>query len=413
MTANPSQGPLAGMRVLDLSHVMAGPVCALMLADMGADVIKIERIPVGDDSRQMLTPSIQGESAAFMMMNRNKRGLALDLKKPKGQEVLKRLVRDADALIENYRKGTMEKFGLGYDVLKGVNPGLIYCEISGFGRTGPLASQGGFDLVTQGMSGLMSITGEGPGRPPVKVGAPITDITAGLLACIGINAAYAHKLKTGQGQRVDTSLFEAGIIQTYWQSAIAFATGVSPGPLGSAHPLSAPYQAFETRDGWITLGTSNQKTWGQFLAILDAPEVAGDPRFSDNAGRMANLPALVAALTSRFKHRTTAEWLALLEKAGVPAGPVLSVREMHAHPQTQARDMVPTVAHTTAGRVQTLGLPIKFSGTPGAIARGAPVYGEHGREILAQAGYKPAEIDALVAENVIAEPSQSSGAKSS
>ena len=211
MTAYRSQGPLAGMRVLDLSHVMAGPVCGLMLADMGADVVKIERIPVGDDSRQIMTPSIEGESAALMMMNRNKRGLALDLKKAKGQEVLRRLVRTADALIENYRKGTMEKFGLGYDALSAINPGLVYCEISGFGRTGPMASQGGFDLVTQGMSGLMSITGEGPGRPPVKVGAPVTDITAGLLACLGICAAYAHKLRTGQGQRVDTSLFEAGV----------------------------------------------------------------------------------------------------------------------------------------------------------------------------------------------------------
>jgi crotonobetainyl-CoA:carnitine CoA-transferase CaiB-like acyl-CoA transferase len=399
------------MRVLDLSHVMAGPVCGLMLADMGADVVKIERIPVGDDSRQIMTPSIEGESAAFMMMNRNKRGLALDLKKAKGQEVLKRLVRTADALIENYRKGTMEKFGLGYDALSAINPGLVYCEISGFGRTGPMASQGGFDLVTQGMSGLMSITGEGPGRPPVKVGAPITDITAGLLACLGICAAYAHKLRTGQGQRVDTSLFEAGIVQTYWQSAIAFATGVSPGPLGSAHPLSAPYQAFETSDGWITLGTSNQKTWQQFIEVLDAPAIAGDARFSDNAGRMANLPQLVAALAPHFKRRTTAEWLAILEKAGVPAGPVLSIQEMHAHPQTKARDMVPVVDHAIAGKVQTLGLPIKFSGTPGAIVRGAPVYGQHSRELLREAGYQDSEIENLLVENVVAEPSHSSAGR--
>ena len=315
MTKNRRSGPLSGMRVLDLSHVMAGPVCALMLADMGADVIKIERIPVGDDSRQMLTPNIKGESAAFMMMNRNKRGLALDLKKPKGQEVLKRLVSNADALIENYRKGTMERFGLGYDVLSVINPGLIYCEVSGYGRTGPMADQGGFDLVPQGMSGLMSITGEGPGRPPVKVGAPVTDITAGLLACMGVCAAYAHKLKTGKGQRLDTSLFEAGIIQTYWQSAIAFATGVSPGPLGSAHPLSAPYQAFETSDGWITLGAPNQKTWLQFVEVLGAPEIAGDARFKDNAGRMAHQSGsrgLVRISASRTRWGT----LAALRPAG-------------------------------------------------------------------------------------------------
>jgi crotonobetainyl-CoA:carnitine CoA-transferase CaiB-like acyl-CoA transferase len=409
MTAPPNRGPLAGMRVLDLSHVMAGPVCGLMLADMGADVIKIERIPIGDDSRQILPPSIGGESAAFMMMNRNKRGLALDLKQSKGQEVLKRLVKSADALIENYRKGTMDKLGVGYDTLRAINPGVIYCEVSGFGRTGPLADQGGFDLVAQGMSGLMSITGEGPGRPPVKVGAPVTDITAGLLACIGIAAAYAHKLKTGQGQRVDTSLFEAGIIQTYWQSAIALATGVSPGPLGSAHPLSAPYQAFETSDGWITLGTSNQKTWRQFLAALDAPEIAEDARFADNAGRMAHLADLLAALTPYFKRRTTSEWLALLEKAGVPAGPVLTVAEMHAHPQTIARDMVTAVEHAGAGRVETLGLPIKFSATPGVVASAAPVYGQHTREILAQAGYTRAEIDELVAQGVVAGPTQRDG----
>lgn len=408
MTSAGSAGPLTGMRVLDLSHVMAGPVCGLMLANMGADVIKVERIPIGDDSRQMLTPSINGESAAFLMMNRNKRGLAVDLKKPRGREILKRLVRTADALIENYRKGTMEKLGVGYETLKAIHPGLIYCEISGFGRTGPLANHGGFDLVTQGMSGLMAITGECPGRPPVKVGAPITDITAGLLAAMGVLAAYTHRLKTGQGQRVDTSLFEAGIIHTYWQSAIAFATGLSPGPLGSAHPLSTPYEAFETSDGWITLGASNQKTWLQLLPALNAPEVADDPRFVDNAGRMANRPALIAALAVHFKRRSTAQWLELLEQAGVPAGPVLSITEMHEHPQTLARDMVPAVDHTKAGRAQTIGMPIKFSSTPGPAAGGAPLLGEHSRAILAEAGYAQAEIESLLEDGVVAEPSQQS-----
>jgi crotonobetainyl-CoA:carnitine CoA-transferase CaiB-like acyl-CoA transferase len=256
------------------------------------------------------------------------------------------------------------------------------------------------------MSGIMSITGEGPGRPPVKCGPPITDITAGLIAAMGVAAAYAHKLKTGQGQRVDTSLFEAGIIQTYWQSAIALATGVSPGPLGSAHPLSAPYQAFETSDGWITLGASNQKTWLAFLTVLDAPDIAGDARFADNAGRMANLPALVALLTPYFRRRTTAQWLSLLEKAGVPAGPVLTVQEMHAHPQTRARDMVPVVEHAVAGPVETLGLPVKFSATPGGVASGAPTLGQHSRDVLAEAGYNPREIDDLIEAGAIGEPSR-------
>ena len=401
MTTTERKGPLKGMRVLDLSHVMAGPVCGLMLADMGAEVIKIEKLEGGDDTRRMLPPDINGEPAAFMMMNRNKRGLALDLKHPQGKEVLRRLVAKADVLIENYRHDTMERLGLGYEALKAINPGLIYCEISGFGRTGPWAEQGGFDLVAQGMSGLMSITGEGPGRAPVKVGAPVTDITAGILAAMGVCAAYAHKIKTGEGQRVDTSLFEAGITHTYWQSAIAFATGVSPGPLGSAHPLSAPYQAFETKDGWINLGASNQKLWLKFVELLEDPELAADPRFKDNAGRMGNLPALVEALTPHFKKRTTAEWLALLEKAGVPAGPVLSIREMHAHPQTIAREMVPELDHPVAGKVQTIGLPVKFSKTPGKVAAPAPLHGQHTREILAEIGYSEAEIDGLIAERAV------------
>ena len=235
-------GPLAGCRVIELAHIMAGPVAGLMLADMGADVIKVEK-RTGDDTRRFVPPTINGESAAFLMMNRNKRGIVLDLKSQDGKEALRRLLRDADVLIENYRLGTMEKLGLGYEELRKLNPGLIYCEVSGFGRTGPYAHRGGFDLIAQGMSGLMSITGEAPGRQPVKVGAPISDITAGIIAAMGVSAAYSHKLKTGQGQKVDTSLFEAAITHTYWQSAIAFATGQSPEAMGSAHPLNAPYQA--------------------------------------------------------------------------------------------------------------------------------------------------------------------------
>ncbi|PPR65301.1 MAG: Acetyl-CoA:oxalate CoA-transferase, partial [Alphaproteobacteria bacterium MarineAlpha3_Bin1] len=254
-------GPLTGLKVIELAHIMAGPACGLMLADMGADVIKVEKVPGGDDSRRFLPPDIDGESAAFMMMNRNKRGIAVNLKEPGGKKVIKRLFKTADVVIENYRIDTMDKLGLGYDDLIKENPGLIYCAISGFGRTGPYAERGGFDLIAQGMSGLMSITGEGPGRPPVKMGAPITDITAGILGAMAVSAAYAHKLKTGEGQKIDTSLFEAGIVHTYWQSAIGLATGVAPGPMGSAHPLNGPYQAFQTTDGWITLGAANQKNW--------------------------------------------------------------------------------------------------------------------------------------------------------
>jgi crotonobetainyl-CoA:carnitine CoA-transferase CaiB-like acyl-CoA transferase len=397
----PQQGPLRGVRVLDLSHMMAGPVCGLMLADMGADVIKVERLPGGEDTRRSVPPAIGGEAAAFLMMNRNKRGLALDLKHEAGKAVLRRLVERADVLIENYRHDTMAKLGLGYEALRAINPGLVYCEISGFGRTGPYAERGGFDLVAQGMSGLMSITGEGPGRPPVKVGAPVTDITAGILAAMGVLAAYVYRLKTGAGQRVDTSLFEAGIAQTYWQSAIALATGVSPGPMGSAHPLNAPYQAFPTADGWITVGAANQANWLRLVEALEAPELAGDSRFAENAGRMQHLAALTELLDGRFRRRPSAEWLALFARIGLPAGPVLDIAAMHADPQTRARGMVVAVEHSRLGSVETLGLPVKFSATPGGPLQGAPLLGEHSRAILLEHGYDEAEIAALAREGVI------------
>jgi crotonobetainyl-CoA:carnitine CoA-transferase CaiB-like acyl-CoA transferase len=396
------QGPLAGLKVIELAHIMAGPVCGLMLADMGADVIKVEKIPGGDDSRRFLPPDIDGESAAFMMMNRNKRGIAVDLKSEGGREVVHRLLSGADVVIENYRRGTMERLGLGYEKLRATNPGLIYCEISGFGRTGPYADRGGFDLIAQGMSGLMSITGEGEGRPPVKVGAPVTDITAGILAAMGILAAYAERQRSGRGQRVDTSLFEAGIVHTYWQSAIAFASGTSPGPMGSAHPLNAPYQAFRTADGWLTLGAANQTNWLRLLDVIEAPELADDPRFADNAGRIAHLPALEAKLSTILRTRTTADWLDRLEAAGVPAGPVLDIGQMHADPQTVARDMVVTPAHLRLGPVKAIGLPVKFSETPGNVATGAPVLGQHTREVLAEHGYTAAETEDLLAHGALA-----------
>jgi len=393
-------GPLSGCRVIELAHIMAGPVAGLMLADMGADVIKVEK-PTGDDTRRMVPPSIGDESAAFMMMNRNKRGIAINVKSEEGKSVLLRMIEQADVLIENYRKGTMEKLGLGYDRLKEVNPGLIYCEISGFGRTGPYADRGGFDLIAQGMSGLMSITGESKDKPPVKTGAPVTDITAGILAAMGISAAYAHRLKTGKGQKVDTSLFEAGITHTYWQSAIALATGQSPEPLGSAHPLNAPYQSFETNDGWINIGAANQANWERLLELIDMNSLNLDSRFSSNPQRMQHLPALVKELTRVFKQRTTSHWLSLLNEGGLPAGPILSVSEMHADKQTLARNMVVTTQHETQGEVKTLGSPVKFSETPGGVRSAAPVLGQHGREILLEYGYSESEVDALYESGAI------------
>jgi crotonobetainyl-CoA:carnitine CoA-transferase CaiB-like acyl-CoA transferase len=328
-----------------------------------------------------------------MMMNRNKRSIVLDLKQERDRDIVRRLLREADVVVENYRRGTMERLGIGYETLRAENPGLIYCEISGFGRTGPYGDRGGFDLIAQGMSGLMSITGEGPDRPPVKVGAPVTDITAGILGALGICAAYARRLQTGEGQRVDTSLFEAGIVHTYWQSAIALATGVSPGPMGSAHPLNAPYQAFATSDGWINVGAANQRNWERFCRAIGAPGLLDDPRFASNAGRMENLPALVEEINAILVQRPTAEWLSILEEAGVPAGPVLSVGAMHSDPQVLARDMVVDLQHPVAGATKAIGLPIKFSSTPGKVRRPAPLLGEHTEEILAEIALTRTERD--------------------
>ena len=388
-------GPLAGIKVLELAQIMAGPTCGLMLADLGADVIKVERVPGGDDTRMMNRPSVRGESAAFMAMNRNKRGIALNLKLPAAQEALKRMVVHADVLTENYRKGTMEKLGMGYAALKALNPRLIYCSISGYGRTGPYADKGGYDLIAQGMSGLMSITGE-RGRAPAKSGAPVCDINAGLLAALGVVAAYIHRLKTGEGQLVDTSLFEAGIQQTYWQSAIYFATGEVPGPGGSAHHLSAPYQAFRAADGWLTIGGANQANWERLVRVLGAPEWLADPRFKTNADRMANLEALEALMNARLKTRPVAEWIRALEAEGVPCGPINSIADMAADPQALARAMVVDLEHPRAGATRALGLPIKLSGSPGKVVRPAPLLGQHTREVLAEFGFSAGEIEALV-----------------
>jgi crotonobetainyl-CoA:carnitine CoA-transferase CaiB-like acyl-CoA transferase len=393
----PAFGPLGGLKVIELAHIMAGPICGQLLADMGADVIKVEKVPGGDDTRRMVPPEVDGESAAFMILNRNKRGTAINIKTEAGKAVLLKMLDTADVVIENYRPGTMQRLGLGYETLRERNPGLIYCQITGFGVTGPYADRAGFDLIGQGISGLMSVTGEGAGRPPIKAGVPVGDVGAGILATVGILAAYIYRLKTGNGQLVDTSLLEASVFNTAWVSAIFLATGISPGALGSAHPMAAPYQAIETSDGWVNIGAANQANWLRLVEVIGKPELAQDARFLNNPDRMENLPVLIEILSDSFRQSPTSDWLARLEAAGIPAGPVLSIGDMLKDPQVLARDMVVEVEHSHLGPVKALGSPVKFSHTPTEIRRGAPLLGEHSREILAEYGYSETDIDALVA----------------
>ena len=387
-------GLLDGIRVIELSHVMAAPTCGLHLSDMGADVIKVERLPDGDSVRRN-GPFVDGESAGFAMMNRGKRGVALDLRSGGGRAILRRLADRADVFIENYRRGVMEHYGVGWESVRETNPRLVYCTVSGYGATGPLAGQGGFDLVAQGMSGLMSITGEGPGRPPVKVGAPVTDITAGTLAAMGILGALVARERTGEGQYVDTSLYEAGIMHTYWQSAIFLNSGEVPAAMGSAHPMMAPYQAFPTADGWINVGSANQGLWLKLIELLGAPELADDERFAEPPRRIENLDRLVDVLTPLFRAKSTAEWQALLDGAGIPAGPVYDVAEMAADPQTRARGMIRETETREGSAMRVLGHPVKYSAAETPVRRPGPALGEHNREVLLEFGYDAADIDAF------------------
>ena len=402
MTTNPNPTlPLSGVKVMDLTQIMAGPYCTMMLADMGADVLKVEKPNGGDDTRRMGPPFIEGESAAFLGINRNKRSVVIDLRSDAGREIAQRMARASDVLVQNFRPGALERMGLGYEQVRELNPAIVYCTISGFGSTGPYARRGGFDLVAQGMSGLMSVTGH-PGGPPTKVGVPVTDLNAGSFAAIGILTAYINRLRTGKGQHVDTSLLEGGVAYTFWESAIYFATGQSPSPKGSAHQLNAPYQAFRTADGHVNIGAANQATWERLCAAIGRDDLLNDPRFAEPRLRMDNLDALVATLQDTFARRTSDEWLADLDTAGVPAGPIYDIEAVYADPQVQAREMRVETEHPIAGRVSGIGIPVKLSDTPGTVRRPAPTLGQHTDEALSELGYDDAEIAALRGDGVVA-----------
>lgn len=391
---------LQGVRVLDVSQVLAGPYAAMLLADMGADVIKVEAPGHGDHSRQMAPRVSDDVSGAFLAVNRNKRGITLDLKHPKGRELLHRLAGTADVLIENFRPGVTARLGIDYATLAEVNPRLVHCAISGFGQTGPYASRGGFDLVAQGMSGLMSVTGTADGEP-VKCGVPITDLGAGMFATYGILAALAARERTGVGQQVDTSLFETGIALEVWEAVEFFHTGNTPEPTGSAHRLGAPYQAFRCADGYINVGADGARHWPLFCTTLGLPELPADPRFATNPDRLANLPDLVALIEEQTVRQPRSHWLRVLEDAGIPAGPINTVPEALTDPQARAREMVVEVEHPTLGTLRTLGPAVKLSHTPAQVLSAAPDLGQHNSEVLGELGLDEGELEALRAEGAL------------
>ncbi len=383
---------LAGLRVLDVTQVMAGPFCAMQLCDMGADVIKVEP-PEGDSSRRMSGAS-GTDSPSFNAVNRGKRGIVLNLKTASAQEACRRLAKWADVLIENFRPGVMQSFGLDYRALATENPGLIYVSISGYGQTGPSASKGGFDLVAQGVSGLMSITGD-PGGPPVKVGVPLTDLGAALFAVSAILAALYYRSKTGKGQYIDTSLVDAGVALSVWEASEFFATGRAPQAMGSAHRMTAPYQAIRCEDGYITVAAANDRLFKRLCELLGHPEWTTEADFVDDTHRVKNRARLASLIESVTASQPRSHWTALFDANGLPCGPINNYEQVFADPQVRARGMVVETEHPTLGRIRTLGSPIKMSETPPIVGRPAPLLGEHTHEVLRDIGYNDDQIKEL------------------
>jgi crotonobetainyl-CoA:carnitine CoA-transferase CaiB-like acyl-CoA transferase len=386
--------PLAGVRVLELGQIMAGPICGLMLADMGADVIKIEKFPAGDDSRGYAKAGDPGLAPSFLMLNRGKRSVAVDIRKPAGQDVIKRLAAGCDIVTENYRRGKLEALGLGYEQLRAVNPKLVYCSITGYGPNGPLSDKGGFDLVLQAFSGLISVTGSLEGEL-AKPGNSVADINAGILAALGSLTAYIKRLRTGEGGKVETSLLQASLQQMYWFAASYFSDGSIARPMGTAHPLIAPYQTFRCKEGAIALGGGNQANWQRIAEVLGHPEWLEDARFHSGRDRLAHQRMLEALITEALAAHPAGHWIAVLDAAGVPVGPVNNVKEALEHEQSRAVSMVVEADHVDGGTTRSLGLPIHFDGEAPYARSAAPRVGQQTHDVLREFGFSEAEIATL------------------
>ncbi len=387
-------GPLEGLRVVELARTLAGPYCGMMLADMGAEVIKVEQPGVGDETRGYSPPEMNGESTYYLSLNRNKKGITANLKSKEGQEIVKELVRNSDILIENFRYGAMEKFGLEYDKLKEINPRLIYCAVTAFGRTGPMKNEPGYDLLLQGFGGIMSVTGEADGLP-MRVGFSIVDLTTAIYASNAILLALLVRAKTGRGQYVETSLMESIISLQCYHAQGVFATGKSPGRFGTGHPNIVPYQVFETKDKYIIIAVPNDWLWKKMCSALGMEDLMDDPRFATNASRVANRDLLISLMLKITKAESASEILKKLRQVGVPSGPVNDISQSLAHPQVEQREMIQEVQHPTIGVLKVLGIPMKLSETPGSIRMAPPLLGQHTTEVLKALGYSAQKIEQL------------------
>jgi formyl-CoA transferase len=394
--------PLAGIRMVDLTENLAGPFCSMLLSDMGVETVKVERPGIGDVTRGWGRPE-QTVSRSFAMVNRNKRSIAVDLRTEPGRDIVWRLAERADILLENHRPGYMESIGLGYEQISAALPRLIYAQLSGFGQTGPYRLRGGLDLVAQAMSGLMNVTGE-PEGPPDKAGFPVTDLGTGLFGAYGILCALQARQATGHGQRVDTSLFETGLAFSVWQTAKLLDTGVPPGRMGSAHPLSAPYQAFRSADGFVVVGAGAQGLFRRLCDVLGLSHLADDERFDTQPKRMERYLELAGLLERETMTHPSEELLAMMQKAGIPAGPIYDTTQVLADPQARAREMILETEHPVLGPLTAIGNPVKLSDTPWSYRAPAPRLGEHADEVLAELGYDRARIERLRADGIVQGP---------